>query len=99
MKQFLTSLYIFIKLYLMGYSWSGLFDSSGGFYRLNYLKGGQKEYAIIDIDFSDDENFRTFSHIHGGASNVTIFRIDDNQITHSSKPELFKQEIENDYAI
>jgi hypothetical protein len=82
MKQFLTSLYVFIKLYMMGYSWSGLFDLHGGFYRLNYQNGRQEEYAIIDIDFDDE----IFSHIHGGRDNTTIFRVDNNQITYSSNP-------------
>lgn len=75
----------------MGYSWSGLYDAHGGFYRLNYLKGNQKEYAIVDIDFAD-ETTHSFSRIHGGPDNTTIFRVDDNKITHSSQPELFKQE-------
>ncbi len=84
MKQFLTSLYVFIRLYLMGYSWSGGFDFHSGFYRLNYTKSNQKEYAILDIDFNTKKP-STFSHMHGGRDNATIFRVDDNRITHSSK--------------
>jgi len=85
MKKFLRSLYVFIRLYKMGYNWSGLFSSEGGFFRLNYLKNDQKEYAVIDIDFADKDP-HTFSHIHGGRENSTIFRVDNNEITVSSKP-------------
>lgn len=80
MKQFLRSLYIFIRLYKMGYVWSGLYDLHGGFYRLNYLKNGQEDYGILDVDFQD----KVFSHIHGGRDNATIFRVDKDKVTYPS---------------
>lgn len=84
MKKFLISLYIFIQLYRMGYIWSGLFQQGWGFYRLNYLKGDVKEYSLLDVDFSTRKD-HPYSHVHGGKSNFTIFRVDEGKITVSSK--------------
>jgi hypothetical protein len=86
MKKFLISLYVFIQLYKMGYFWSGGFHRDWGFYRLNYEKGATKEYALIDIDFSTEKD-HPYSHIHGGKTNSTIFRVDGDKITESSKTE------------
>ncbi len=69
---------------MMGYNWSGAFHWDWGFYRLNYEKKGVKEYSLMDIDFSTEKE-HPFSRIHGGKLNSTIFRVDDNKITESSK--------------
>lgn len=90
MKKFLISLYVFLKLYRMGYSWSGLYNSHWGFYRLNYEKNSEKEFAILDIDFNSGNEpgaegiAHTFSVIHGGVGNKVLFRVDDNKITEHS---------------
>jgi hypothetical protein len=65
---------------MMGYNWSNLSHLNWGFYRLNYEKNGQKEFEIIDIDFNTEKE-HSFSHIHGGKSNSSLFRVDGDQIT------------------
>lgn len=88
MRKFITSLYVFIRLYFMGYNWSGLFDLHSGFYRFNYEKNNEKEFAIMDIDFGDEKEFNnghSFSVIHGGVKNEVLFRVDDDKITTHSR--------------
>ena len=86
--KFFRSLYIFLKLYRTGFYLSGLWSRSPGgvcgFYRLNYERGGTKEFAIVDIDFSKSQ-LHEHQHLHGGSDNTKIFRVDDNEITISSK--------------
>lgn len=86
MRKFLISLYVYIQLYRMGYFWGGAFNRDWGFYRLNYEKKDVKEFSLLDIDFNTGEG-HIFSHIHGGKLNSTIFRLDENKITESSKLE------------
>lgn len=62
MKKFLLHMYVAFCLYRIGYFFSK--NTHGkeewGFYRINFSRGEETTYAIVDVDFDPG-----YTHMHG----------------------------------
>lgn len=82
MKKLLVSIKVVYYLWKMGYflsenAHSDSQDELWGFFRLNFENGGQKKYAIVDIDFAIPRSGerKSYSHVHAGPEN-SLHRFD-----------------------
>jgi len=74
MKKLLKHMWLSFLLFRMGYFLSDNTHKDWGFLRLNFNRGVEWQYSILDIDFQVDQ----YSHVHGGrdGKNETLFRWD-----------------------